>query len=67
MLYKKIHRQCLREWRVGRKFRICDYSKVIEITEKPHLKSDSIWVADWCLISLDDGSMWPKGVTEWLD
>lgn len=41
MLYKKIHRQHLRKWRIGRKFRW--YNEVYEITQKPQIDRDSIW------------------------
>ncbi len=39
VLYKKIHRQYLKEWRKGRKFKYrCSYAmNVYEITKEPHI------------------------------
>ena len=42
MLYKKIHRQYVKEFRVGRKFRD-SFGEVYEITQKPQIDRDSIW------------------------
>ena len=36
MLYKKIHRQYLREWRIGRKFDIIN-GNVYEVTKEPYI------------------------------
>lgn len=37
MLYKKIHRQHLREWRLGRKFK--EAGNVYKVTSKPRIRS----------------------------
>lgn len=37
MLYKKIHRQYLRQWRLGRKYKT--YGEVCEVTREPYLES----------------------------
>ena len=41
MLYKKIHRQYLREWRVGREFK---YYNIHRVTRKPHIEGSYIWM-----------------------
>lgn len=78
MLYKKIHRQFLREFRVGRKFK---YNKVVyEVTEKPHIDPEYIYsvVSDnkWPLIPLvdapiyyypDKGERTDEDYIEWLN
>lgn len=38
MLYKKIHRQYLRQWRLGRKYKM--YGEVCEVTREPYLDSE---------------------------
>lgn len=44
MLYKKIHRQYLREWRVGRKFKL-DNGLVYEITREPFIcEGFQVWL-----------------------
>ncbi len=71
MLYKKIYRQYLREFRIGRKFKF--YGGVFKITEKPRIEGNYIRVDDWDLISITGGGyrqMWFKGDREeitWLD
>lgn len=37
MLYKKIHRQCVRQYRVGRKFRCINSGNVYEVTGKLYI------------------------------
>ena len=37
MLYKKIHRQYLRKWKVGRRFRHEKYGNVYRITREPYI------------------------------
>ena len=45
MLYKKIHRQYLREWRLGRKFKL-DNGEVYEVTKEPFIDEGfQIWLA----------------------
>ena len=71
MLYKKTHRQYLREWRVGRKFKV--NGKVYEITkEEPFIEYGSIFVDGWCLIPIGgeySGKVWYKFDydLEWLN
>ena len=70
MLYKKVHRQYLREFRVGRRFRFYDdSSEVHEVTRKPEIGLFSIRVSDWDVISMVQwpGKMWLKDNIEWLD
>ena len=59
MLYKKVHRQHLREFKVGRKFKYDDGggSKVFEITSKPHIEGDYIWVDSWIFIDITSGQL----------
>ena len=38
MLYKKVHRQYLRQWRIGRKYKM--YGQVCEVTREPYLESE---------------------------
>lgn len=37
MLYKKIHRQYLRQFRVGRKYRFAGFKKICKITKEPFI------------------------------
>lgn len=68
MLYKKIHRQFLRGFREGRKFK-CE-GEVYEVAGKPYIDCDwhSIWLGSWILINMlekDSGRFWLE--VEWLD
>ena len=66
MLYKKIHRQHLRQWRIGRRFKIDGY--VDEVTGKPYIKrSCYIWVGDWKVINTVSGQLWHEDEITWLD
>ena len=38
MLYKKVHRQYLKEWRLGRKYEM--YGEVCEVTREPYIASE---------------------------
>lgn len=40
MLYKKIHRQYLREWKVGRKYKTSS-GKVYKVSRKPYIEKQS--------------------------
>ena len=67
MLYKKIHRQHFREFKVGRKFRF--YGNVYKITEEPNIKGNCICVDIYNLMFMTGPH---KGVfrgnhIEWLD
>lgn len=50
MLYKKIHRQHVREWRLGRKFKFSRGSSAIyRVSREPYIayiEGISIWVED---------------------
>ena len=66
MLYKKIHRQYVREFRMGRRFRYkgCRF----EITGKPYIDFTFIWIAGcWELINTVSGRLWNKDRITWLD
>ena len=79
MLYKKIHRQFLREFKVGRKYRFGGV--VFEITGKPYIcgryiRVDEVnifeeWTYDTydIIIALDNGKMSIKikDIITWLD
>lgn len=67
MLYKKIHRQYLREWKVGRKFKFDDENKVREVTEKPYIRLFSIGTDFLILISFGSGRIMCDGNIEWID
>ena len=44
MLYKKVHRLYLREWRLGRKFKTSNCKG--KITKEPCIGSNTIWIED---------------------
>lgn len=75
MLYKKIHRQHVRQFRVGRKFRFVDNynDRVYKITGKPHIplftkgKRSTIRVDCWDLIFVWSGKLWHKDDITWLN
>lgn len=81
MLYKKIHRQFLREFRVGREFKFFDVlEEVYEVTQKPYidingimayLKGDSSGVnMRWYLIHTSGyykGRILSNGNIAWLE
>lgn len=70
MLYKKIHRQFLREFKKDREFRIKFTNKQDIIIEKPHIFGRYIWIAgyvyDCKLVSLANGQFLWKDVV-WKD
>ena len=69
MLYKKIHRQYVKEFRRGRKYEYddgCD-SKVFEITRKPQIVENFIWVGNLYIIPLFSGQLLYKEEITWLD
>ena len=53
MLYKKIHRQYLREWRKGRGFRFDNSGEECEIIRGPYIRDNYIWV-DFGYVDYDD-------------
>lgn len=69
MLYKKIHRQYLREFRVGRKFRFD--GEVYKVTTKPVTTDSTIFIFRGItyntLIDLYDGKMCYKDKVVWLN
>lgn len=68
MLYKKIHRQHLREFRKGRKCKFLGGDIVYEITTKPHIGMTSINSDGWCLIPIVGsfpGQLWYKEKITW--
>ena len=70
MLYKKIHRQYLREFKKGRKFKFNDGSEeVYEIFDEPLVDEDDelIWVDGMSLISLYSGRLLHKDYITWLN
>ena len=70
MLYKKIHRQFLRECRIGRKYRSCSSGNVYVVTGKPHIDSDSILADGWNVITIkgqDSGRIWNRSIFAWIE
>ena len=70
MLYKKVHRQFLRDFRVGRKYKLHGDEVVREITKKPYIgKQDNCINTDrWFLISFSTGRLiFNKDDFEWLN
>ena len=57
MLYKKIHRQFVREFQVGRRYRFNDSNIVSEITREPYIGLCYISTNCWYLINLATGKM----------
>ena len=67
MLYKKIHRQHVKEWRLGREFK---YYNIHRVTKKPHIEGSYIWMDGWHLISIRGihlGQIHYKEKITWLD
>lgn len=73
MLYKKVHRQHIREWRKGRKFKYNDRDEVCRIpfTAKPHIIEEfNILIEGWALICMYSphlGKIVHKDRITWLD
>ena len=72
MLYKKIHRQFLRECRIGRKYKRCSSNVVDVVTGKPHIDSDfnSILADGWNVITIkgqDSGKIWNRSIFNWQE
>lgn len=67
MLYKKIHRQYLREFRKGRKFLIYGYCDVCDVTREPYIEDNYITIGCWRLIPLWSGELWYKSEITFLD
>ena len=70
MLYKKIHRQYLREFKRGRKFKIRNINckgKVYEVTKEPIIGRVAIWIDGMDLISFYSGKIRYKDEFKWID
>ena len=77
MLYKKYHRQYLREWRIGRKFKYNHCSSgIFEVTGKPYICGRNIQIDEVdrfdeyeydTVIALESGKMSIKNIITWLD
>ena len=66
MLYKKIHRQYVKEFRKGRKFKID--GEVYEVTREPYIEGEYITIGCcWRLIPFWSGGLWYKYEITWLD
>ena len=65
MLYKKVHRQHIREWRLGREFKI--RGEVDEVASGPYTKGGFIWIGNWYLIHLLSGKLKHKDDITWLN
>ena len=65
MLYKKVHRQYIRQFRIGRKFRF--FGDVHEVAEKPYIENNTILVNGVDLIPLYSGRLLNRSVFVWLD
>lgn len=67
MLYKKTHRQFIRQFWKGRKFRFNDGDiEVYEIIDEPFIDRDFVWVDGMNLISLYSGRLLHKDYITWL-
>lgn len=68
MLYKKVHRQYLREFRIERRFKYrSDSGKVYKIKGVPKIGWYYIEVKPLILIKLATGEMFNKDMIEWLE
>lgn len=72
MLYKKVHRQFLREFRIGRRFKYGSFKTIYKITNKPYIDQNySIRIVEnFPLISMTgpfSGSMLSRDWITWLD
>lgn len=67
MLYKKVHRQFIRQFWKGRKFKFNDGDiEVYEIIDEPVIDRDFVWVDGMNLISLYSGRLLHKDYITWL-
>ena len=60
MLYKKVHRQYLRQFRIGREFKyeFCGFPEVCKVTGKPYIGGNYIQIDYKWLIALYSGRFW---------
>ena len=73
MLYKKIHRQYLREFRLCRRFKCEDFGDIYRIISKPYIEARGWWICvevmlvnngrfdHWSVVALTDCFMSHKG------
>ena len=66
MLYKKIHRQYVKEFREGRQFRFKN-EEIFTIITKPGIDRDFIWIDSWVLIDITTGQIKHKNNIIWLE
>lgn len=66
MLYKKVHRQYVRQFRIGRKYKFSSY--VYEVIEKPYINIRKGYIAAECrvLIIISSGKMYWHDII-WLE
>ena len=73
MLYKKFHRQFIRQFWKGRKFRFNDGGNIYEVTFGPYISWTGNIVVDisnrdaWRIIRLSTGKLRYKDNIEWLE
>ena len=70
MLYKKIHRQYVRQFKEGREYKKCidsNYYKVCKVIYKPYIDDIFIRVDGWRLVHLPSGQLCNRNVFKWLD
>ncbi len=65
MLYKKTHRQYVKEFREGRQFWF--KNELFTVITKPGIDRDFIWIDSWVLIDITTGQIKHKNNIEWLD
>lgn len=59
MLYKKVHRQFIRQFRRGRKFKIDDEEEIRKILKEPYIERVNIGVGLLIFIVTDCGGVEP--------
>ena len=60
MLYKKVHRQFIRQFRRGRKFKIDDEEEIRKILKEPYIEKVNIGVGLLIFIVIDCGDVEPS-------
>lgn len=68
MLYKKIHRQYVREFWVGRRFKCKGFGDIYRITSKPYIESGGRWICvKVMLVDKDRYDHWSMiSITDWF-
>ena len=67
MLYKKVHRQYIRQFRVGREYKHDSSNVVCEVIKEPTIGRVAIWLEGYDLIRISSGKIRYKDVFIWLD